>query len=190
MHAAPAHAHSSYESPVIESSYQPYTPSSGVIMGGGTTEGTIIHDGGTITDGVPLEGGSLQGGSLGTETIIDSARYKAAKPAIENDTAVLTVSVPLDARVTVNGHKTSSAGTVRQFKSRGLKEGYVYTYVVKATYQVGGEEKTESKSVKLRPGDVESVEFTTPEPAKAAEKKAAEPKPNDVVTVVRLASAS
>lgn len=144
--------------------------------------GTVI-EGGTISDGVPIEGSTLQGGSLGTETIIDSADYESAKPVVESDAAMLTVEVPMNAKVTVNGHPTSSDGTVRQFMSRGLKKGYVYTYVVKATFDVGGEEKTDSKSIKLRPGDIERVEFETPEPVQPA---TPQPKTEDVVTVVRL----
>ena len=144
--------------------------------------GTII-DGGTITDGTPIEGSTLQGGSLGTETIIDSASQESAKPAVESDAALLTVAVPGDAKVTVNGHPTTSDGTVRQFMSRGLKKGYVYTYVVNVTFDVGGQQKTESKSVKLRPGDVENVEFVAPKPV---EPVAPQPQPEDVVTVVRL----
>ena len=90
----------------------------------------------------------------------DSARYESAKPAVANDAALLTVAVPhQDAKVTVNGHETSSEGEVRQFMSRGLKKGYVYTYVVKVQYDAAGEAKTEEKSIKLRSGDAERVVF-------------------------------
>ncbi len=98
------------------------------------------------------------------------------------DTATLTVTVPADAQVTVNGHQTTSEGTVRQFKSRGLKEGYVYTYVVEASYSVDGEEKVESKSVKLRSGDSQNIVFTPPAVAEPTAKK----KDENVVTIVRL----
>jgi uncharacterized protein (TIGR03000 family) len=170
VHSVSYGATSSYESPVIQSSYTPYTPSVGTVIDNRVIQGS------TITDGVPIEGTTLQGGSLGTETIIDSPPHEVAKPAIDADAAMLTVEVPGGAKVTVNGHSTSSDGTVRQFMSRGLKEGYVYTYVVKATFDVGGQEKTESKSVKLRPGDTQRVEFKAPE----------QPKVEDVVTVVKL----
>ena len=147
---------------------------------------TVIDSGSSIIDSginaVPLEGSSLEGGSLGTEVIIDSARYESAKPVVEEDAAILTVAVPSDAMVTVNGHPTTSDGDERQFMSRGLKGGYVYTYVVKVTYETGGQEKTDSKSVKLRRGDVERLEFETP----VKEVETVKPAENDVVTVVRL----
>ena len=89
------------------------------------------------------------------------------------------MSVPADdATVTVNGHPTTSDGKVRQFMSRGLKDGYVYTYVVEVQYQVDGQEKKDSKSVKLRPGDVERVVFDAPIVAEVAE--------TEPVTVVKL----
>lgn len=109
-------------------------------------------------------------------------RHISAKPAassIDSDAALLTVAVPRDdATLTVNGHKTTSSGKVRQFMSRGLKEGFVYTYEVQVTYTVGGEEKTESKSVKLRPGDTERVVFDAPAIAEVVQE--------DPITVVRL----
>jgi uncharacterized protein (TIGR03000 family) len=148
-------------------------------------ESAVIQS--TISPGVPLEGSTLEGGALGTDTVIESDRYEAAKPAVEEeaasegDSATLTVEVPDDAVVTVNGHSTSSVGGVRQFMSRGLKDGYVYTYVVKAVFNVDGIEKTESKSVKLRVGDVERIAFEAPLGVDPAE-----PKTEDIVTEVKL----
>jgi uncharacterized protein (TIGR03000 family) len=161
-------ASTAYESAVIQSTYTPSHTA-------------------TISPGVPLEGGALD-----TDTVIESDRYEAAKPAVEveaakpaveveaaseGDSATLTVEVPNDAVVTLNGRSTKSVGVVRQFVSRGLKDGHVYTYVVKAVFNVDGIEKTESKSVKLRVGDVQRIEF---------EALPAEPKTEDIVTEVKL----
>src|SRR5690606_15092338 len=78
----------------------------------------------------------------------------------DDDAALLTVAVPVQsAHVTVNGHETSSDGMVRQFMSRGLKDGYLYTYEVVITYDVDGVEQTETKTIKLRPGDMERLVF-------------------------------
>jgi uncharacterized protein (TIGR03000 family) len=157
-------ASTAYESAVIQSTYTPSHTA-------------------TISPGVPLEGSTLEGGALDTDTVIESDRYEAAKPAVEEeaasegDSATLTVEVPNDAVVTVNGHSTKSVGGVRQFMSRGLKDGHVYTYVVKAVFNVDGIEKTESKSVKLRVGDIQRIEF---------EALPAEPKTEDIVTEVKL----
>jgi uncharacterized protein (TIGR03000 family) len=104
----------------------------------------------------------------------------ADSTAVESDAALLTVSVPLDASVVVNGYKTQAVGLVRQFKSRGLKPGFVYTYVVDVTYTVDGSELTESKSVKLRPGTSELIEFA------ASTTVAVETENQDLTTVVQL----
>ena len=40
-------------------------------------------------------------GTIHSETILDSTQYKSAKPAIEPGSAMLTVTVPLNAKVTV-----------------------------------------------------------------------------------------
>ena len=97
--------------------------------------------------------------------------------AVEADSALLTVSVPEDALVIVNGFQTKAIGLVRQFKSSGLKPGFVYNYEVEVTYNVDGAERTERKSVKLRSGTSQSLIF-------AAEKKPVEQAA--VETVVQL----
>ena len=116
-------------------------------------------------------------------------QYEVGKPALDDDAALLTVSVPTDsAKVEVNGRKTTSDGTLRQFMSRGLKEGFLYTYVVKVTYDHDGETKTESREVKLRPGDEERIVFEAPtgvEPA-VEELSSADVPTEQVVTVVKL----
>ena len=97
--------------------------------------------------------------------------------AVESGSALLTVSVPEDASVVVNGFQTKAVGSVREFKSSGLMPGFVYTYDIEVTYTVDGEERTENKSVKLRSGMRQSVAFAN-DSAPTEEKK--------VVTVVKL----
>ena len=65
--------------------------------------------------------------------------------------------------------------------SRGLKKGFVYTYVVEVSFEANGKEHKESKSVKLRGGDIEELEFEAP-----AAPETPEPTADEVVTVVRL----
>ncbi len=154
---------SGYESSTIQSSYQAYAPSSE-----------------SIADSAPAADES---------DVDEDERYLATKPALDDDAALLTVAVPSEtALVTVNGHETTSEGVFRQFMSRGLKEGYLYTYVVKVTYDVDGQSKTESREVKLRPGDTERVVFEPPtsdEPVKE-DVTVVTPASAPVVTVVKL----
>ena len=96
-----------------------------------------------------------------SETIVDPA----AEASIESDTALLTIAVPETATVVVNGLETTSRGEVRQFMSNGLKEGFIYTYVVEVKFADGAEPT--SKTIKLRAGSTERLVFTEPESTRA-----------------------
>ncbi|TWU51044.1 hypothetical protein Poly51_43380 [Rubripirellula tenax] len=191
VHSVSLGASSVYESPIVQSSYESYTPMGETIIDSGSYMGETIIDGGSYMGETIIDGGSIiesapyEGQPIGTPVPDDSIRYESAKPAVEADSAILTVAVPGDAVVTVNGHPTTSDGNVRQFMSRGLKEGFVYTYVVDVTYQINGSEKKDSKSIKLRPGDSETVEFDIPKSDEKAENDFANVQ-DDVITVVKL----
>ena len=173
----------SYESPVIQSSYDTYSPVGEIIIDGGYDQGSgIIESGssvlesGTIIDSAPVEMGH------------QSVSHESRKPAIDSDSALLTVAVPNDsAKVIVNGHATKSSGSVRQFMSRGLKDGFVYTYVVKVEYDFDGKTKSDSKEVKLRPGQTEQVVFeTAKEVTQPSETDTAVVDAQPVTTIVKL----
>ena len=190
--SAPLAESSVYESPIIESSYQTYAPASvneTIVDSGYSTGETIIdsgyNSGETIIDsgydlGIPQASNSSDQSDVAT---IDSDRYEVAKPPVDEDAAVLAVRVPESANVTVNGHATKSDGEIRQFMSRGLKKGFVYTYVVKVTYD--GDDKAQSKTIDLRPGDYEEIAFERKSPVQqvAARKPAID---DSVITVVQL----
>jgi uncharacterized protein (TIGR03000 family) len=173
---------------VIQSSYETYAPAGETIIDGGYDSGVIMDSGssvldsGTIIDSAPvMNSGEVIMGS-------ESVSHESRKPAIENDSALLTVAVPNDsAKVTVNGHATKSSGSVRQFMSRGLEDGFVYTYVVKVEYDFNGKPKTDSKEVKLRPGQSEQVVFEKAEEETApSDDDTASLEPQPVTTVVKL----
>ena len=56
--------------------------------------------------------------------------------ASTDSSGTLTISVPSDAKVTINDRETRSTGSRRQFVSYGLTPGLVYTYVVRARWSV------------------------------------------------------
>jgi len=72
---------------------------------------------------------------------------------------VLTVWVPHDAKVTVNGLETRSSGSRRQFVSYGLKAGFSYKYVVVAQVVRNGQVQEETRTVTLTAGDITAVAF-------------------------------
>jgi uncharacterized protein (TIGR03000 family) len=80
-----------------------------------------------------------------------------ATPAEQS--GALTVWVPFDAKVTINGQETRSSGSRRQFISYDLKPGLSYRYVVKAQLFRNGQVVEDTKSVTMTAGDVTAVAF-------------------------------
>jgi uncharacterized protein (TIGR03000 family) len=73
--------------------------------------------------------------------------------------ATLTVNVPQEARVFVNGVRTKSVGGERTFVSRGLQAGFNYTYEVRAEVERNGELVEETKVVNLQAGRNAQIAF-------------------------------
>lgn len=79
--------------------------------------------------------------------------------------AILTVSVPSDAKVFVNGNATSSTGSRRQYVSRGLADGFDYTYEVRVEAVRDGKKVQQSKTVQVRSGGTADLAFDLPKKA-------------------------
>jgi len=73
--------------------------------------------------------------------------------------AMLNVTVPENAQVFVNGRPTTSTGARRQFISRGLNDGFSYTYEVRAEATVNGQKVQDSKVVRLHAGEELDLAF-------------------------------
>ena len=71
----------------------------------------------------------------------------------------LTVLVPSDAKVIINGLETRSTGSRRQFYSLGLKPGLTYAYVVRAEVIRNGQVQEDTQSVRLTVGQSTAVAF-------------------------------
>jgi uncharacterized protein (TIGR03000 family) len=80
------------------------------------------------------------------------------KKASINST-ILTVSVPVDAKVFVNGKETTTPGNERQYISRNLVPGYRYSYRIRAEVIRDGEPVTETKIVEVQSGETARVDF-------------------------------
>lgn len=132
---------------------------SGSSGGGGSVGSHISHDHGVISDGVPMESyegevspAPAQGSSMRSEPMELPSEAR-------NDRGILTVSVPADAKVIVNGMVTTSTGESRRYVSQGLKPGKSYRYVVEATVERDGQPTTETKTATLTAGSVASLDF-------------------------------
>jgi len=92
------------------------------------------------------------------------AMPKTSATSAENS-GILTVWVPNDAKVMVNGIETRSIGSRRQFVSYGLKPGFSYKYVVRAQIVRNGQVVEDTRDVLLTAGQITAVAFgfnTTP----------------------------
>jgi len=86
------------------------------------------------------------------------AMPKTSATSAENS-GILTVWVPNDAKVTVNGIETRSTGSRRQFVSYGLKPGLSYKYVVRAQIVRNGQVVEDTRDVVLTAGRITAVAF-------------------------------
>ncbi|MFZ5829658.1 MAG: TIGR03000 domain-containing protein [Planctomycetota bacterium] len=100
---------------------------------------------------LPGAGNPLPGGSTALPTAKDSG--------------LLTIWVPYDAKVWVNGMETKSTGSRRQYVSFGLKQGFSYRYEVKAQIVREGQLVEDIQDVVLTAGSTGAVAFGFNRPA-------------------------
>jgi uncharacterized protein (TIGR03000 family) len=73
--------------------------------------------------------------------------------------AILSLDVPVDARVYINDKLTKTDGTLRSYVSRNLIRGQEYRYRVKVVSDVDGKEVTKTRVVTMRGGESNDVAF-------------------------------
>ena len=84
------------------------------------------------------------------------------------ESGLLTIYVPAEAKVTVNGYETKSTGTRRQYVSYGLQAGLSYKYEIKAEIVRDGKIVDETKTVVMVAGSRNTAQFAfNVEPAEA-----------------------
>lgn len=78
---------------------------------------------------------------------------------------MISVNVPAESRVFINGMATTSTGTSRRYISRGLEPGMNYAYQVRVELDRDGETLVDTQSVELTAGDARNLEFAFAEQA-------------------------
>jgi len=81
----------------------------------------------------------------------------------------LTVSVPAEAKVFVNGRATTSTGELRQFASAGLTKDATYRYRVRAEFLRDGMPISEERTVSMTAGQSGSLAFNATAEAQMAD---------------------
>jgi uncharacterized protein (TIGR03000 family) len=102
------------------------------------------------------------GGILAVSSLFagEMAAYGAPPSPTANDLpVVLTFVVPQNAEIWIEGTKTNSQGSVRQFVSPSLKSGQNYMYSIRVRLQRDGKDVDETRTLAVRGGDSVRVDF-------------------------------
>ncbi len=108
-----------------------------------------------------------------TGTLGGALASGASSASPDSEAVILTVSVPEDAKVTINGALTKSTGGQRRFVSYNLRPGLTYSYTVKAEIVRDGKIVPEEQTVVLTGGTQRSMafEFNAPSDERLASTK-------------------
>jgi uncharacterized protein (TIGR03000 family) len=79
------------------------------------------------------------------------------------------VSLPADAKLTIDDSPTVSTSESRVFETPSLTPGKTFHYVLKATIVRGGKTETVTKTVAVRAGEDTRVKIEIPEAAAAVD---------------------
>jgi len=82
--------------------------------------------------------------------------------------AKLTLTLPAEAKLTIDGHETKSTSATRVFITPPLENGKSYTYTLKATVPVGSRTEVITKDVTVVAGQDTKATLTLPAAAVAA----------------------
>jgi uncharacterized protein (TIGR03000 family) len=151
--------------------------SSGSWGSSGGSSGSWGSSGGSSSSGSSSSSGGSSGGYYYAPAVeaapVDPSGAVPMTPAtpaapapgetsIQRTDGLLSVNVPEDAKIFVNGTATSSTGAERQYVSRDLTGGYNYSYEVRAEVVRDGKTVEQVKTVNLRAGETAQVAFDFP----------------------------
>jgi uncharacterized protein (TIGR03000 family) len=124
----------------------------------GTFEVTATLDGESITRVKRLTVGP------GTEARLAFEDMKPTETQwTKAEVAHITVRLPADARLTVDGVECSLTSATRTFDTPSLALGREYSYVLKVEVARGGQRIVQTKKVAFRPGESVQVSFNNPQ---------------------------
>lgn len=77
-------------------------------------------------------------------------------------TSLITVRVPANAELMLEGQKTTATGMVRQFTSPPLERGSIYSYDIHAKWMENGREVHRTMTMSFQPGQEVNANFIAP----------------------------
>ena len=98
-----------------------------------------------------------------------SWRPLASSSRPDPDSVILSVSVPADAKVTINGQSTKSTGQLRRYRYSKLQPAVVQAYRVRAEFVRDGKPIIDEKTVELAAGQTGSLAFSAAPNAQATD---------------------
>ncbi len=163
-----------------------YGSSGGSVYSGGSSGGAVSYGSTGISYGSTGVSYGSTGSSYGSTGSsygsVGGAYYGASKTSggaanslvsnieTKSDAIYLTVNVPGNAKVFVNGNPTTSTGAVRQFVSRGLESGKSYKFDIRAEVEgADGKLLTEEKTIAVEAGEREQLQFAFADSSSAIE---------------------
>jgi uncharacterized protein (TIGR03000 family) len=95
---------------------------------------------------------------LSSNVVLPQSYYGAADPASLPSSTSITLRLPADAEVWIQGKKTEEKGTERRF-TLSLDSGRTYDYEVRVSWPENGHPVTRTSHLSLRTGDQQSITY-------------------------------
>jgi uncharacterized protein (TIGR03000 family) len=126
----------------------------------------LLNPGGFSGNSGPIQQGGIRQvdftGNTGANAVRSTSGYS---PGAEYaDRALVYVTTPPDASVWFDDHATQQRGMNRLFMSPPLDPTRSFSYTITASWRENGEQKTISKEVDVRAGEVAVAQFLRPDP--------------------------
>jgi len=79
--------------------------------------------------------------------------------AESSNAATVVVTLPADAKLTIDGNATTSTSSTRTFETPALDAGKTYSYTLEATYQKDGKAVVVNKKITIEAGKTTNVDL-------------------------------
>ena len=112
----------------------------------GTSEGVMVCDADSVQ---PLTYSQAPTATTPPTVVVAAKPIEMPTPSVAN----ISIEMPANAKVFVDGQFISGSGEKRQFHTPALPKGQAYFYDVKAEIEVNGKTEVEEKRVVLKAGD-------------------------------------
>ncbi|MGE3805336.1 MAG: TIGR03000 domain-containing protein [Gemmataceae bacterium] len=83
--------------------------------------------------------------------------YRVTSPDVPQQSVLLNVQVPSDAKVEINGEQTEQSGSYRTFVTPALTQGKTYNVTVKASWSTSSGQVTKTQKLQCQAGETFTV---------------------------------